>query len=455
MSRAFALLLGLCSLTATAQVPPDFANLGPLTRRSTGLALIVWRPTDATAAPPYTLARYEPRCGVLLGAFVDRDLRLPVTSTDASGTQHRDLEAFGELVGRPHGTGLTYLGYGEPFPRRWADELWSVGAVPQIAWEPNEGLGPVRDDEYLRGFAAAAAAFGQPVFLRFASEMNGTWAPYHGDPQRYREAFRLVARTMHAAAPNVIMVWCPYCQPVGPLDSYYPGDDAVDWVGVNLYSVFYHNGDPQQPASAEDPTDLLRPVYDRYASRKPIAICEYAASHQAKEHDGPRPQFAIGKMRRLYGALPARFPRVKMITWYNCDNLTAGNLPEERRLNDYSLTTSEAVLAAYRTLVSDDYFVSSLPAQGRACAPFCPERARSTVQATLPVRLTTWEPEPSDGARSVLQVDGQEVAAAPTGTGLRLDLSAGSLRPGSHAIRLTVSRGRQTLQSVTTKLVVH
>ena len=435
-------------------MPVDFDQLGPLSRMPTGPTLLVWQPTGAVPAPPYALARFEPRCGVLLGAFVDRDRRLPVTSTEAGGTQHRDLGRFSELAGKPHGAALTYLGYGEPFPRRWADELWALGAVPQIAWEPNTGLDPVRDDDYLRGFAAAAAAFGRPVFLRFASEMNGKWPAYHGDPARYREVFRLVARVMHAAAPNVAMVWCPYCRPVQPLDSYYPGDDAVDWVGVNLYNVFYHNGDPHQSAVGEDPTDLLRPVYDRYAARKPIAICEYAASHQAKEHDSPRPEFAIAKMRRLYRSLPARFPRVKMVTWYDCDNLTAGNLPEERRLNDYSLTTSEAVLAAYRELTGDDYFLSSLPAEGRATAPFCPQGAGPTTTVRLPIRLSTWEPAGFAAAHSVLQVDGQEVASAPTGAGLRFDLSAGSLPPGTHTVRLTVRRGRTTVRAVTTKLVV-
>ena len=59
---------------------------------------------------------------------------------------------------------------------------------------------------YLHEFARAARDSKTPIFLRYASEMNGEWVPYHGDPKAYIEKFRLVARVMHAEAPNVAMV---------------------------------------------------------------------------------------------------------------------------------------------------------------------------------------------------------------------------------------------------------
>ena len=30
---------------------------------------------------------------------------------------------------------------------------------------------------------------------------------------------------------------------------YYPGDEYVDWVGVNFYSVYYHDNGPSRPCS--------------------------------------------------------------------------------------------------------------------------------------------------------------------------------------------------------------
>ncbi len=416
--------------------------------------LVVWHCVENAPAPNYALAPFEPRCGVLLGAYVDKDALLPYTTTDENGTKPRDVRRFGELAGKPHGTAMAYLGYGKAFPRTWADELWACGAVPQIAWEPNGGLDQVRDDAYLRGFAADAKAFGQPVFLRFASEMNGAWPIYHGDPEKYRTAFRLVASLMHEAAPNVIMVWCPYCRPLRPLDDYYPGDEAVDWVGVNLYNVFYHGADPSERAEREDPIALLQPVYDKYAPRKPIAICEYAATHRAQAQPQSRPEFAIAKMRRLYAALPAWFPRVKMITWYDCDNLAEGNVPEHRRLNDYSLTTDERVLAAYREIIAADYFLSTLPETGHGSAPFCPQLAGDSVRVRLPVRLTTWEPVASSACRTVMRIDGQQVASGPSGMGLTYFLPAGSMSPGAHTVLLRPQGAHGVAHWTSVKLIV-
>ncbi len=131
---------------------------------------------------------------------------------------------------------FTYKKYGNPFPAAFARELKSVNAALQIAWEP-DSLDRVQDDKYLSDFAEAIRKSGIPVFVRFASEMNGSWVPYHGDPLQYRVKFRLVANRIREIAPNAAMVWSPNAIPEKPIDDYYPGSEYVDWVGVNFYSV--------------------------------------------------------------------------------------------------------------------------------------------------------------------------------------------------------------------------
>src|SRR5690606_17176725 len=106
-----------------------------------------------------------------------------------------------------------------------------------------------------------------PIFLRYASEMNGDWVKYHGDPELYREKFRLVSKVMKERAPNVAMVWCPFSTPVGSIPDYYPGDEWVDWVGVNIYSVTYLNQNLDLPAAHIAPTTHLRYIYENYAER--------------------------------------------------------------------------------------------------------------------------------------------------------------------------------------------
>lgn len=292
-----------------------------------------------------TLAKFEPPTGCILGAFVINDVNIG-----------GKMDRWEALTGKAHGSYLNYCRYGQPFPKKWVASVRALGAVPNIALEPNGGLYEVMDLPYLREWSRDAAESGGPVFLRFASEMNGPWTAYHGDAALYRERFRTVAEVMREEAPNVAMVWTPYCSPVKSIPDYYPGDDAVDWVGVNIYSVHHHDGKLHKPAHREDPTELLRPVYELYAGRKPIQISEYASTHTCKACGGYTADFAMNKMIRLYRSLPERFPRVKSIYWFSYDTIT-GKAAE----NNYSVIDDPVIRDTYRRLIAPDYFLSSIP----------------------------------------------------------------------------------------------
>jgi hypothetical protein len=306
------------------------------------------RPRRTIAVPVVRnaeLAKFEPETGCFIGAFVLRDINI-------SGRMVR----WEQLTAKGHASYLRYVGYGRPFPKDWVRDVRRVGAVPNLALEPNAGLWQVQDEPYLRDFARDAAESGGPVFLRFASEMNGPWTKYHGDPERYRAKFRLVSQVMRQEAPNVAMVWTPYCTPLRVIPDYYPGDDAVDWVGVNIYSVHHHDGSLHHPAHREDPADLLQPVYDLYADRKPIQISEYAATHFCKACGGYTADFAMNKMIRMYRSLPVRFPRVKMIYWFSWDTVS-GKSAE----NNYAVTDDPVIGDTYRRLIAPEYFLPRMP----------------------------------------------------------------------------------------------
>ena len=288
-------------------------------------------------------AQYEPEQGCYVGAYIELD-----------ETIKGDMNAFEALVGKHHATYFRYVGWGAPFPFRWVKQLHARGSMPHIAWEPNGGLDEVRDNDYLRGWAEAAARVGGPIFLRYASEMNGTWQAYSGDPALYIRKWRMVTRIMRELAPNVIMVWCPFATPQSTITSYYPGDEWVDWVAVNMYSVHHYDGDPTKPA-LDDPRQFLRYVYDLYAARKPIAICEYAATHYCAACNQDVTDFGLQQMSRLYESLARDFPRVKMINWFCVDTARNGLAH-----NDYSLTNSERFLERYRALIASPYFLSEI-----------------------------------------------------------------------------------------------
>ena len=319
----------------------------------------------ALAVHAQSRAKYEPERGCYLGAFIEKDK-----------VARGDYRKFESMTGKKHASYFTYVGYGMPFPSEWVARVKAVGAAPHLAFEPNEGLKKVLDDEYLHEWARAARAADCPVFLRFASEMNGNWTAYHDDAKLYVEKFRLIHRVMSEEAPNVAMIWTPFASLRDNFDAYYPGDRAVDWVGVNIYSVYIHDGNPQKLAAHEDPIDFLRVIYRKYADRKPLHISEFAAAHYHKALNRSVVDFAIEKMDRFYGTVRTSFPRVKSINWFCMDTID-----EKLADSNYCLLDDTRKLATYQLLISDEYFLSNID-----------ERSTPVTVAPRPPRLPKPQP---------------------------------------------------------------
>jgi hypothetical protein len=328
------------------------------------LALSLAVATPAHRSPQYgevpTLAKHEPAKGCFIGAFIDLDPMLPTVFKDQDGRAHKLPEEFESVIGKPHAMYFYYQGYGKPLPMDWVQRLSANGKLVHIALEPNGGLDKVKDDEYLRTLAAAMKESGARIFLRFASEMNADWVKYHGNPQLYRQKFKLVHDVMARLAPNVAMVWCPAAQPSESIASYYPGDAVVDWVGVNFYNVTFHDLNFKRPGHSADPREQLRHVYNLYSKRKPIMICEYGATHYSILEGARNASFAAERIKKLYASLKTQFPRVKAVNYFNSNNIVS--VPG-RDLQNFSITDDDVVLAAYREAVASPYFLSCVPGE--------------------------------------------------------------------------------------------
>ncbi|HLO98304.1 MAG TPA: glycosyl hydrolase, partial [Fimbriimonas sp.] len=310
--------------------------------RRYGTEFELYTGAPATAAK---LARGEPASGMYLGANIERE--------EAA----RNASTFNKLVEKNHAMFFMYRKYGVDFPVKLAQELKRENASLQIAWEP-ESLHHVNVDAYLTKFAKAIKDSEIPVFVRFASEMNGPWVRYHGDPALYKEKFRLLSTYVRNIAPNAIMVWSPNCMPEKPIPDYYPGADVVDWVGVNFYSVIYNDGDRARAADWRFPTDSLDFVYNRYSKDHPIMVSEWAASHRAAIDSFDKPEFAHQKMREFFRTVPLRYPRLKAASWLSFNALKYAR--GDRQLNNYSLFDNPDVIGVYKQEIGDSHFLSSV-----------------------------------------------------------------------------------------------
>ena len=262
--------------------------------------------------------------------------------------------------------------------------------------------------------------------------MNGAWTRYHDDPAAYREAFRRVAAVAHALAPNVATVWCPADSPEKGLDAYFPGDDAVDWVGVNFYSVLYNDGDRGRAAAWRHPEDSLDYVYRRYAGRHPMMVGEWAATHRSVVDGTPRSDFARDKIGEFYAAVPRLYPRVKAVHWLSADTIRYAQ--GSRRLNDFTLLGDETVASAYRTATAEPFYLGRIGEAARSV----PRRLVSNDALSPRVVLSAYARSYVATPRVTILVDGKPILDETTAGAHRIEITLSS---GKHRIDLFVRDG--------------
>lgn len=371
----------------------------------------------------YTGRRLEPLYGTYIGAFLDREDAISGEFLDENWQKHKDVGEFARLVGKKHAIFFMYLSYGQDFPTQWTNHLKENGAAAHIAFEPKD-ISQVRDDGYLRGFARKAKESGIPVFIRFAGEMNGAWTPYHKDPDLYIQKFRLVADVFHQEAPNVAMVWCVNDIPEHNITRYYPGENYVDWVGVNFYSVLYNDNNPNRPAEWKNPADSLKFVYRTYANKHPIMIGEYAATHFSEVDKRPRPDFAINKIAQLYSALPRLYPRVKAVHWLSMNTMKYAR--PGRQLNNYSLLENLQIRKQYSAMISSSYFLTKVSLNKPAVAPEEVVELKEGAKLSGKVRLSAWVKGYEERPKVVYFLNGQKrkTFSVPSDYAWELDTTA-------------------------------
>ena len=330
---------------------------------------------NANRAAGYALEKFEPEKGVYLGIYAenDREIGQKIAKTkDVYGKEHAIYMYYQDFNQWMN----DYSGYGQSaMDSINAKHVEEIGGALQVAMNAMSGLETVEKNDWLIKWAKEAARYDMPIFLRFCGEMNGDWVPWHGDPALYIEKFRLVHDVMQEYAPNVAMVWCPNDVPVElngqTIGDYYPGDAYVDWVGINFYVDYYDSGLTDGPSNyLQNPMTHLEYIYDNYADKKPIMICETGVAHHSIPNDESVTQWGAANLEKLYAMLPVLYPRVKAITYLSLnqanENYMVGN-----RWSNYALSENDVMQETYKRLIQSDNYLSEVVDNARvSLAPF-------------------------------------------------------------------------------------
>jgi hypothetical protein len=119
-----------------------------------------------------------------------------------------------------------FMGWGweRPLPTVLLRHIRTLGVLPAVTWEPwhpAEGADQARYaldriadgdcDGYIKQWATAAASFGQPMQIRLAHEMNGTWHPWSvglngNSVTDFKDAYQRCSRHVHRGGRNQLAV---------------------------------------------------------------------------------------------------------------------------------------------------------------------------------------------------------------------------------------------------------
>lgn len=313
------------------------------------------------AAPASAEPDLPPRGTVWFGPFLE-------WSNDSAADYERRLGAEPSLVGGSIGYPLTPTSQVllEDLSRQSA----GVGAVAVVTLEPRTLTGLTTDDAESLADAVGevTARDGSFLIVRFAPEMNGSWAPWGQQPVAYVDAFRAVADAVHDATEAARMLWSPsygggypfsgavnstttladeapdiaaetlpYLDTDGdgevtsaddPYGPYYPGDDVVDWVGLTMlrYGLTPTFGANSYPEAGEldsrfkerfgyDDATRRSTFYVRFAGqRKKPFLLTTGAMHRPGAEGSTEGVLKRAWLRQVVGAVASR-PRLKAVQW--------------------------------------------------------------------------------------------------------------------------------------------
>jgi beta-mannanase len=273
---------------------------------------------------------------------------MPGVPGDLSG-----LTSLSSTLGRAPRQVMWYVAWSDntDFPTAQAGQLAATGAVPVITWEPWNPANGVDQPAYAldritagdfttyeTAWAKQVKAYGKPVVLRFAHEMNGNWYPWSAQTNGntagdYVAAWRQVRSVFsRQGVTNVTWSWSPNVPYTGstPLTSLYPGDAYVDEVALDGYNW----GSTQSWSTWTSFWDLFSGgvAQLRSLTAKPLFIAEVATA----ESGGSKAAWISDMFTTL-----ATHPEIRGFTWF-----------DHAKETDWRIDSSVESLDAFRTGLS-------------------------------------------------------------------------------------------------------
>jgi hypothetical protein len=290
-----------------------------------------------------------PSCGVLWGG---------AAGGFTSAPRDTALKGWERESGRTASIFHTYHKGDEPFPTRSEVAMTSDAAHPRVLlinWKIAYGSTWARvargaEDRRIDAFAARAKAYGQKLFLALNHEPENDIKDRAGSGMQARDFAAMYRHTIERlradGVTNVVNVLIYMSNENWMAKSWwkdlYPGDDVVDWIGLDTYAnaeAGYHH---DLFSGMLDRGGFYRWATTRHAG-KPIMVAEWGAYH--------RVHHPVDKSAVYNSVLPAlaSHPAVKAISAFDTKHDDTGD-------RDISIDSTSRNLASFRSLAASPIF---------------------------------------------------------------------------------------------------
>jgi hypothetical protein len=238
--------------------------------------------------------------------------------------------------------------------------------ILELALEPKTTMADLANGIYdtdLQAWAQILVNDPAPVWLRFASEMNGNWDvwdagtdPVNNSPQQFIAAWQhfhhIVALAFQAAGQDrsrVKWVFTPAASPANTIASFYPGAAEVDILAMDGYN---------QPGNGwRDFSTIFADGYNALAALNPtlpLMLAEFASDRAENFGSGYSRSTWITQTSQ---ELASQFSRIVAFTWFD-----QGTPSQPANGHSYALATDDGSYQSF-----DDAFGTNCCTQDAQC----------------------------------------------------------------------------------------
>ncbi len=280
----------------------------------------------------YTLKKYEPEQNCYYGVFIEQ-------------TEGNFIKEFEEYTSTNPSIYMYSQRLDDSYPLSWVLNCYSNFKTPFITILPPEDEKDIFNKRFIKNVAKDFGSLQIPMFVSvypvnsYFIDKNEEYIKFIQDAKTYFDLY----------APNVSIVWSIDKDLSYKAKDFYPGDNYVDWVGLDIYEDIDENN------KLDIMFKELDFFYNTYATKKPIFL-NVAISHFGSTSYNYNIDDKIKELNRYFNHIPNKYKRIKMINYINYDTFKTASVNKQ----NYLITDNKKILEAYTKALNNDIFLDSV-----------------------------------------------------------------------------------------------